>query len=68
LLRHNIGIAYPAIDEKCLTDVVLPIDPSRLGELAQFAAEISQMETNLAAKRLSLSARIDRATNDWLNQ
>jgi type I restriction enzyme, S subunit len=33
LLRNNVGIAYPAIDESCLPDVVLPFTAEQIAAL-----------------------------------
>src|SRR5438132_1531631 len=48
LLRNNIGIAYPAIDESCLPDVLLPLDRQELAALSDEARIVHDLKTRLA--------------------
>jgi len=51
LLKHNVGIAYPAIDEKCLPDVVLPADKQVIDEFGPQADEIFAAQEQITASR-----------------
>ena len=41
ILRNNMGIAYPVIDEKCLMGVVLPVDTCQINRLGNVIRELS---------------------------
>jgi hypothetical protein len=45
LLRNNVGIAYPAIDESCLPDVVLPFTAEQIAALEDAATQLLIAET-----------------------
>ncbi|MCX6841952.1 MAG: N-6 DNA methylase [candidate division WOR-3 bacterium] len=51
LMRHNVGIAYPAIDEECLLGVLLPVRVLDLQLLGQQAERISASEEQLRVAR-----------------
>jgi type I restriction enzyme S subunit len=56
LIRSNVGIAYPAIDERCLLDVLLPIKKSDLHRGDNKADEVFKAELNLQEKRAEFEA------------
>lgn len=53
LLRNNIGIAYPAVDETCFLNVILPIGRDSLEKLSIEAEEVEN-------RRRSLTKEIDK--------
>ena len=65
LMRNNVGIAYPAINESCLLDVLLPIRRADLARLEQQAREISASEERLHQIRSQFIATIDDAGAAW---
>lgn len=67
LMRNNVGIAYPAIDEACLRDVLLPARKEDLSRLEKQAREMSAQEERLHAMRKDFSAAIDAAGSAWRN-
>ena len=66
ILRHNVGIAYPAIKEECLLDVVLPVSQDALQEFKDKARSIRISRDNLANEERMLRKRICSLTTDWL--
>jgi type I restriction enzyme S subunit len=58
LMRNNIGIAYPAIDEKCLLDVVLPIDEGGAQTLSAIANSLEQLEQKLTFSRREFMTQV----------
>lgn len=65
ILRNNIGIAYPAIEEACLLDVLLPIRKADLEIANEAADEVLSAERDLRAARESLGDRIAEAARKW---
>ena len=65
LMRNNVGIAYPAINESCLPDVLLPVRSEDLPRLEQQAREISAAEERLHQIRSRFVATIDDAGAAW---
>jgi predicted RNA methylase len=65
LMRNNVGIAYPAINESCLPDVLLPVRREDLHRLEQQAREISAAEERLHQIRSRFAATIDDAGASW---
>jgi hypothetical protein len=65
LLRHNVGIAYPAIDESCLTEVVLPISKADLAELDPAADDVLAVEGQLARSRGHFADQLERLVGGW---
>lgn len=64
VLRNNIGIAYPAVSEECLLDLVLPIARAQLRKLSpkakvirDRAAEVRRLNEEFAD---SVSAAVER--------
>lgn len=47
LMRNNVGIAYPAINESCLPSVLLPVQKTDLPKLEKLAQEIATVEEQL---------------------
>ena len=65
LMRNNVGIAYPAIDESCLSSVLLPARQEDLPKLQQQAAEISRCEGQLHNLRKHFKESIESAGAAW---
>ena len=65
VLRNNIGIAYPAIDESCLLDILLPIAKKDLKNLAIQAQTIVQAESELETLRTELQDKIQGRIAMW---
>jgi len=65
LMRNNVGIAYPAIDESCLSDVLLPVRREELPKLRQQAAAISVLEERLYRMRKQFRESIENAGAAW---
>ena len=65
VLRNNIGIAYPAIDESCLLDILLPIAKKDLKNLATQAQTIVQAESELEALRTEFQDKIQKRIATW---
>ena len=65
LMRNNVGIAYPAIDESCLSGVLLPARQEDLPKLQRQAAEISRCEEQLHHIRKHFKESIENAGAAW---
>ena len=65
LMRNNIGIAYPAISEDCLLDVLLPITWDDIQRLKGETAEIVKIEHRLHEMRRSFAERLNTANQRW---
>jgi predicted RNA methylase len=65
LMRNNVGIAYPAINESCLPDVLLPVRREDLSRLDEQAREIAAGEERLRQIRSRLAAAMDDAGTAW---
>lgn len=68
LLRNNIGIAYPAIDESCLADVVLPLADAQAKALASEAREVEELRTRLRVAEDHLASAISQASERWVDR
>lgn len=66
MVRNNVGIAYPAIEEDILPDIVLPVDMDRLRELNADAEKVISAEIKLAALRKELASDASAATAMWV--
>ena len=65
LMRNNVGIAYPAINESCLLDVLLPIRSEDLPRLEQEAKEIAVAEGRLYQLRQHFTVTLGDAEGVW---
>jgi type I restriction-modification system DNA methylase subunit len=65
LIRNNVGIAYPAINESCLLGVLLPIDRRALESLEEQAIHIVDAEERVYRMRESLTRAIREAGEAW---
>ena len=67
ILRNIVGIAYPAIEEECLSDVLLPIGHKQLNILADTAREVALVRKRLRETEDSLSNLIDQTVRTWFD-
>jgi type I restriction-modification system DNA methylase subunit len=65
LMRNNIGIAYPAISEACLLEVLLPITRDDVDAFKHDAAVIVDIEHRLYELRQGFAERLHIATQQW---
>lgn len=65
LMRNNVGIAYPAINEECLLDVLLPVRREDIQRLAVQAEEMAKAEQRLYSMRRQFRETIERAGVAW---
>jgi len=54
MVRHNIGIAYPAIAEETCLSLVLPVDRGKLKELSEAAEDLDRAQATFEAARLRM--------------
>jgi hypothetical protein len=66
ILRNNVGIAYPAIDESCLLDVLLPATIGKLGAAEPVASELKETESKWKAARASFDDTMAAVEADFL--
>ncbi|MEO6788730.1 MAG: N-6 DNA methylase [Chthoniobacteraceae bacterium] len=65
VMRNNVGIAYPAINEACLLEVLLPIRRSELSGIEKHAKQLADADARLQVLRSSFSATIEDAGAAW---
>ncbi len=65
VLRNNIGIAYPAIDESCLPDILLPIARHNLHNLQKYSSKVFALEEELRNYRSLFAEHLEIAINTW---
>jgi hypothetical protein len=65
LMRNNVGIAYPAINESCLSSVLLPVRLADLAKLQGQARAIAEAERNLHRIRSVFYESITDAGLAW---
>lgn len=65
VLRNNVGIAYPAIDESCLLGVLLPINRSNIESLGTYAQHIMSLEQKVIEARIALNEALKHTTTAW---
>ena len=65
VLRNTLGIAYPAIDEKCLTDILLPISKDEIKELQDKEKALVELEEKIADARNDFKETIGLAILKW---
>lgn len=65
LMRNNVGIAYPAINESCLLNVLLPVSKQDLPKLEKQAKEIADAENRLYGQRVRLRSALEDAGSSW---
>lgn len=65
LMRNNVGIAYPAINEECLLEVLLPITRQDVAAFEGRAAEIVEAEHRLQEMRRSFTNQVEAASQQW---
>jgi len=65
LLRNNVGIAYPAIEESCLPGLTLPVSKSHLAGLDAEADQLLDSEARLAESREAFHIRLEALTSNW---
>ena len=65
LMRNNVGIAYPAINESCLSSVLLPVKRADLQKLQRQASAIAEAEEHLHKIRSVFNEAIADAGSAW---
>lgn len=68
LMRNNIGIAYPAVDENCFLDILLPIKRRDLIELNKEASEIEELKVKFFAQENNYKERVRKLSSAWIEQ
>jgi type I restriction-modification system DNA methylase subunit len=65
VVRNTLGIAYPAIEEQCLLDILLPIDRHTLSSTVNIAVDVVELQEQLEKKRNLLSSVLNEAVYHW---
>jgi type I restriction enzyme S subunit len=65
IMRNNIGIVYPAIEESCLPDVLLPISREKATVLQDASASLFALERTVEEKRRGFREEVERLVVDW---
>ena len=64
LMRHNMGVSYPAIDEACVPDLLLPLRRGATGKAEQIATKIQETLKAYQDAQDALGAEIDGLAAD----
>jgi hypothetical protein len=64
LMRHNVGIAYPAIKEDCLLEVALPLEANTLRELVNAATKVRGLRAELLEAEEAFAKSLGEAIDD----
>lgn len=67
MVRNNVGIAYPAIEEDILPDIVLPVDQNGLSDLNLEAEKVVAAESELATLRREFINEAAAASANWVS-
>lgn len=65
MMRNNMGIAYPALEEDCILEVVLPVTPARLAEPAEAARALQRLRVEIDAADREFRLRIESCISEW---
>lgn len=68
MVKHNIGIAYPAIAEETCLSLVLPVSHDDLDDLNQSATQLAQTQAAFEAARLRMLALSQSIGKEALGQ
>jgi type I restriction enzyme S subunit len=68
IVKENSGIAYPAIEEEKILDVVLPIDSSGLQAIFGVAEELDRARTLLREAENAFDHGLSTAVNVWMQK
>ena len=68
LLRQMAGIAYPAIEEVCVIELMLPITLDALASFRRDAEETLRREQEASAARQAHASRVHAAVAAWLER
>lgn len=67
IMRHNIGIAYPAVDENCFLELILPIDRDDIGKLNQTSIEVEVLKSKLLAMENNFKEQVNKLSMNWVS-
>jgi type I restriction enzyme S subunit len=65
LLRHTMGVAYPAIDERCVLDVLLPADRDAVELMAAESQVYEETLTRLIQARQRFDDVLRQSLPTW---
>lgn len=66
LLKENSGIAYPAVEERSIPDLVLPIEKPILKSLEEVATRFQEARTVLGSREAEFVKGLSQAVSAWL--
>ncbi|MFV2045106.1 MAG: N-6 DNA methylase [Anaerolineales bacterium] len=65
VLRNTHGISYPAVDESCLVDILLPIAESDLQTLDSVAGRVEDAQGKYRRSTVAMQDSLDDAIKRW---
>ncbi len=68
ILRNNVGIAYPAVDEDCISDILLPVSVDQLDSLAACARDVATVRAKLREAENNFALHVNGAIREWLGR
>lgn len=65
ILRNNAGIAYPAISEECLLNIILPIEREDIDSIQKHSDSFYKALNEYWCEKEKLNSVIDKAISCW---
>jgi type I restriction-modification system DNA methylase subunit len=65
ILRNTLGIAYPAVDEQCLLEVLLPIKREEMKKIERQADSVLGLEKQVRSMRAGFASVIRNLAQRW---
>ena len=65
VMRNNMGVAYPAVDESCIKELVLPVERERLLELQTQAERVRQTQEAWYAAQAGFRTAMEAAAVEF---
>jgi type I restriction-modification system DNA methylase subunit len=66
LLRNNVGIAYPTIEESCLLDITLPVGREQLFDIAESAQKMLQLRQQMKVIEKEVDEKVEGMIEQWI--
>lgn len=66
ILRNNMGVAYPAVDEACIMEILLPIESEKLSDLEAQAEQVRRTQAEWYSAHNDFTAAVAQAALAYL--
>jgi hypothetical protein len=65
IMRHNMGVAYPAVEESCLPSIVLPTSTIELARLDKLERKLREARTAMRNLDRSFTRVAEESEKTW---